>query len=288
MMIQKENGVRASRPSRRAWPGVSRVNFDLRWETEPGWIALSFEAPVLCFVANEVGGRCQIRMVPDQPTEGEYFGTGHLSFVAAAQPLIVHAGEMRQARLACYLIDANEARYLSPSEVGAVATASSRFMFKDDRLHTCANLLNECDGKDDGSPYGASLARALLAALLGPALRQNIPPPAGRLTGAPLARVFAHILDYLDQSVTVDELAQVAGISSTQFSRAFREATGLSPQRWQMDARVRSAQRLMIDDPTGPLAEVAALAGFSDQSHFSRAFLKIVGVTPTAWLHQRP
>lgn len=287
MMIQKENGVRASIPNRRAWPGVSQMIFDLRWETEPGWIALSFEAPALCFVANEVGGRCQLRRVPDQPAEGEYFGTGHLSFAAAAQPVIVHAGEMRHARLACYLIDANAAHYLLPSEAEAIAAAPSRLMFKDDRLHTCVNLLSECDGKCDTSPYRTSLARALLAALLGPVLRPK-PPLAGKLSGAPLARVFAHILDYLDQSVTVDELAQVAGISSTQFSQAFREATGLSPQRWQMDARVRSAQRLMIDDPTGPLAEVAALAGFSDQSHFSRAFLKIVGVTPTAWLHQRP
>jgi AraC family transcriptional regulator len=55
-----------------------------------------------------------------------------------------------------------------------------------------------------------------------------------------------------------------------------------------MDARVRSAQRLMIDDLSTSLAEVAALTGFSDQSHFSRAFQEIVGLTPTAWLHQRP
>jgi AraC family transcriptional regulator len=53
-----------------------------------------------------------------------------------------------------------------------------------------------------------------------------------------------------------------------------------------MGARVRRAQRLMFDEPAESLASVALRAGFSDQSHFSRAFLDIVGVSPRAWLHQ--
>jgi hypothetical protein len=51
----------------------------------------------------------------------------------------------------------------------------------------------------------------------------------------------------------------------------FREAfwpsqtfKGLSPRRWQMAARVRTAQRLMVDDPNANLAEVATLSGFAD------------------------
>jgi AraC-like DNA-binding protein len=54
-----------------------------------------------------------------------------------------------------------------------------------------------------------------------------------------------------------------------------------------MDHRVRSAQRLLTDNPNESLNEVAVLCGFADQSHFSRAFLKVVGLTPTAWLHGR-
>jgi transcriptional regulator GlxA family with amidase domain len=52
-----------------------------------------------------------------------------------------------------------------------------------------------------------------------------------------------------------------------------------------MDARVRSAQRLMMDAPSGSLTEIADLTGFSDQSHFSRVFQEIVGVRPAVWLH---
>jgi AraC-like DNA-binding protein len=54
-----------------------------------------------------------------------------------------------------------------------------------------------------------------------------------------------------------------------------------------MDQRVRGAQRLLVDNPNENLTEVAALCGFADQSHFSRAFFEVIGLTPTAWLHNR-
>ena len=85
----------------------------------------------------------------------------------------------------------------------------------------------------------------------------------------------------------VDDLAQISNLSPAQFGRSFQDATGMSLQRWQMDARIRSAQRLLVDDPGESLAAIASLVGFSDASHFSRAFLEIVGTTPSAWLRQR-
>ena len=285
-MIREEHGVRAAASSRHIWPGLIHVALSLRWETEPGWIALSFDKPTLLVATSEFGGRCEVREAPGRPTGGEYIGTGHLSLVTAARTAVIHAVEMREARIGCFLIDLMTADYLPPSHVAALADAGSRFMFKDERVHTCASLLST--SADSAGPFQLSLGRALLAALVGISSQPARPIGGTRLTGDPLARVLAHIRDYLDQTITVDELADLAGMAAGAFSRAFRDATGQSPQRWQMDARVRSAQRLMIDDPTGSLAEVAALTGFADQSHFSRAFLEIVGLTPTAWLHQRP
>jgi len=105
------------------------------------------------------------------------------------------------------------------------------------------------------------------------------------LSGAPLAKVFAYIRDNLDHNIRSRDLQRIAKMPAPKFVRAFREATGLSPQRWLMDARVRSAQRLMMDAPSGSLTEIADLTGFSDQSHFSRVFQEIVGVRPAVWLH---
>jgi len=264
-----------------------RIVFDLRWEMEHGWVTLSFDGPLLCVIASEIGGRCETRILPEQTAQGEYFGTGHLSFIAASECFTIYAAEMRHARVACYLFDPTKADCLTSDQMMMIATTESRHMFRDERLYECARLLSEHDVQEDRDLYASSLARALIAALLGMTLRQPLTPPAIRLTGESQTAVLRYILDHLDKSVTIEGLAQIANLSPAQFSRCFREANGLSIHRWQMDARVRSAQRLMIDDPTQSLSTVAAVAGFSDQSHFSRAFLEVVGKTPSVWLHER-
>jgi AraC-like DNA-binding protein len=285
-MMQNEHGVRVSARSRKEWPGIACTIFDLRWETEPGGILFSFDAPLLCVIVSETGGRCQIRVKPDQAVEGDYFGTGHLSFAAPSQPFTVYASEMRHARIACYQLDLSNTDCLRPHEATLIGSMKTRYMFRDDRLYQCARLLSEHDAKNDRDLYSLSLARALQATLLDLAHRPTGAKTSTKLTGERLTRVLDYINDHLDQSVTAEELSRVASLSFAQFSQSFREATGLSLQRWQMDARIRSAQRLMLDDPTESLAAIAFLVGFSDSSHFSRAFLEIVGTTPSAWLRQ--
>jgi transcriptional regulator GlxA family with amidase domain len=160
-------------------------------------------------------------------------------------------------------------------------------MFRDDRLYECARLLGEHEVTNDPDVYGSSLARALQLVLLGMPLRWMKSRTSVKLTGDRFAEVLAYINDHLDQSAAVRDLARISNMSPAQFGRSFQEATGMSLQRWQMDARIRSAQRLMVDDPAESLTEIASLVGFSDSSHFSRAFLEIVGTSPSAWLRQR-
>lgn len=283
-MIRGEHGVKATVLDVWDLPGVTRIVMSLHWQTEPGWIELLFEQPVLCMAVEEIGGRCQVRMRADQPVRGEYFGTGHLSLIATGQAVAIHATEIRQARLVFYLLDPPRAHYLSSAEAQAIAEMQSQHMFRNEPVQVCADILGRRD-KSAGDSYGVYLARALIAAL--PRMMQNLPRPlAGKLTGEAMDTVFTHILDNLDQTVTVEALAHIASVPMAQFGTVFRDVTGLSVQRWQMDARVRRAQRLMVDDPAQCLAKVAALAGFADQSHLSRAFVEIVGSTPTAWIHQ--
>jgi AraC family transcriptional regulator len=286
-MITKESGVRVTATGREQWPGLLRTILNMRWETEPGWIALTFDSPALCVVLGETGGRCQIRTHPEQPAQGDYFGTGHLSFVAPSQPLIIYATEMRDTRIALYQFDPDRTDCPASEQAEEIKRAESRYMFRDDRLYECARLLGEHEVTSDPDIYGLSLARALQLALLGVPLRRMTSRAAAKLTGNRFAEVLAYINDHLDQSTTVKDLARISNLSPAQFSRAFQDATGMSLQRWQMDARIRSAQRLMVDDPAESLAAIASLIGFSDSSHFSRAFLEIVGTTPSAWLRQR-
>jgi AraC family transcriptional regulator len=75
-------------------------------------------------------------------------------------------------------------------------------------------------------------------------------------------------------------MAAVARLSPYYFARQFKRATGLPPHQYVIARRVERAQQLLQIDGDLSLAEIAACAGFSDQSQFSHHFKRLVGVTP--------
>jgi AraC family transcriptional regulator len=83
-----------------------------------------------------------------------------------------------------------------------------------------------------------------------------------------------------DPSLT--SLAQECGISTSQFSRAFKQSTGTTPHRWLTAKRIERAKELLrVGDLD--LAEVGLACGFHDQSHFTRAFAQSEGHSPGKW-----
>ena len=76
------------------------------------------------------------------------------------------------------------------------------------------------------------------------------------------------------------EMAAVARLSVYHFARQFKAATGLPPYQYVILRRVERAKHLLQGGAGLSLAEVAAHAGFSDQSQFCRHFRRLVGVTP--------
>ncbi len=283
-MIRDQHGVAITDQRRWADFGVAEVACEVRWLTEPGWLTLEVEAPTLCTMATETGGRCEFRVKPDQPVDGEYFGSGALAFAAPGSRIAIHAAEMRQARLCCFAFHAADADYLTSEDIAAVGRLRSRYMFQNERIRTCATVLDRGRIRDDSMSFILSMSKALFAAVLEMARKAS---KAAALTGANWAAISRYIRDNLGEPITVETLAEVAQMPPEQFGSAFRDATGMSVRQWQTDCRVRSAQRLLTDNPNESLTEVATLCGFADQSHFSRAFLKVVGLTPTAWLHSR-
>jgi AraC family transcriptional regulator len=108
----------------------------------------------------------------------------------------------------------------------------------------------------------------------------------GGLAAWQLTRVTEHIEARLSSPIAMDELAQLAGLSTSQFTRAFRRSTGLPPHRWHLNARISRAQNLMLDTDQ-PLAEIALAIGFADQSHFANTFTRHVGVSPGVWRREQ-
>jgi len=86
----------------------------------------------------------------------------------------------------------------------------------------------------------------------------------------------------LDGAVSLAELARSCGLSVRQFTRAFRQSTGVSPHRWLTERRLHRACDLL--QQTGhPLEEIATACGFATQSHFTRVFTRRIGLPPGAW-----
>jgi len=75
-------------------------------------------------------------------------------------------------------------------------------------------------------------------------------------------------------------MAAAAHLSVYHFARQFKAATGLPPHQYVIMRRVERARQLLQAGTDLSLAEVAAHAGFSDQSQFSHHFKRLVGVTP--------
>jgi AraC family transcriptional regulator len=286
-MIRSKSGVTISR--QQSWTdfGIEELAFEVRWVTEPGWLALDIEVPTLCTMATEVGGRCEFRAKADQPVDGGYFGSAALAFAAAGAPFAIHAAEMRHGRLCCFAFRGAAVDYLTTEEIAAVGRLPSRYMFQNEPIRTCAALLDGGHTRGDSATFILSLSKALSAAVLQMRDHPAATSTAFGLSGGSWDGISKYIRDHLDEHVTVEALAEIAQMPPERLGRAFRNATGMSVRRWQMDQRVRGAQRLLVDNPNENLSEVAALCGFADQSHFSRAFFEVIGLTPTAWLHDR-
>ncbi len=104
-------------------------------------------------------------MRPDA-SHGEYHGAGHLTVLAASQPITLRGNQMRTTQMACLVPEPQEIASLNSQQVAAIRSAGSRVMFRNDRLQACAQLLTDYEGTDGAVAYVAGLAGALLAALL--------------------------------------------------------------------------------------------------------------------------
>jgi AraC-like DNA-binding protein len=114
---------------------------------------------------------------------------------------------------------------------------------------------------------------------------------ADRKAGTPAARgahgAVTTSLEYLDsrftENVTLSELSRAAGLSEFHLLRIFRAAVGLPPHAYLIQKRIDHARQLLSQGL--PITRVSLDTGFADQSHFTRAFTKIVGVTPGRYRH---
>jgi AraC-like DNA-binding protein len=128
-----------------------------------------------------------------------------------------------------------------------------------------------------GDELEAESRLTLIAERLHAHLRpSNTPAPA---SGPTLARTLRELLDeHITEGITLDEAARLVHAHPAHLVRAFSGTYGIAPHQYLMSRRVDRARRLLLDGR--PPGEVATVTGFYDQSHLTRHFRKLVGVTP--------
>lgn len=99
-----------------------------------------------------------------------------------------------------------------------------------------------------------------------------------------IRRALGHIERNFTDAIYLEELAVLAGLSVCRFVTVFRTQVGLTPHRFICHRRIGYAKRLLRDGV--PMALAASEAGFFDQSHFSRHFKNICGITPGRYLRE--
>lgn len=87
------------------------------------------------------------------------------------------------------------------------------------------------------------------------------------------------VSEHLSDHLTTQAMAEAAGLSVWHFIRAYKSATGASPRRFLLGARMHAARKLLATTRL-PACEIGYRVGFVSPSHFNAGFKRTCGVTP--------
>ena len=138
--------------------------------------------------------------------------------------------------------------------------------------------------QDLGRDLALAIARQLVMFLRRPGNQTQF---SAQLSGqvahrAPLRDVQAWVTEHPEADLSVDKLAQRAGLSPRQFARAFAEQAGISPGRYVDKIRLEAARR-HLEDTGADINQVARACGYGTPESMRRAFVRTLGVSPAEY-----
>jgi transcriptional regulator GlxA family with amidase domain len=169
-----------------------------------------------------------------------------------------------------------------------VRVNGDRIFLEDDEVWTSAGMTAGIDmtmaliEQDLGRDLSRAVARNLVVYYRRPGGQLqhssllDIDPDSDRIR-----RVLTFAREHLAELLTVERLAEIAHLSVRQFSRAFVEATGLTPAKAIERLRIEEA-RPRVEFGRETLDEIALAAGFDDPERMRQSFIRVVGQSPQA------
>ena len=222
-----------------------------------------------------------------QPRRGGL--TMHANAAADPDPTAAPSGAMAQfAQAGQSAIDGLNV-FHAPRDLGLAELVPERHS-SDPVVQRLSRALEAAEDSHDGfgNLYADAVRLAIVTRLL--TLRSDPQPdpdePAARSTAAlskwRWKRVVEYVDSHLDETITLADMAAVAGLSRMYFAAQFRAATGIRPHEFLLRRRIDRAKQMLIETEM-TLVDVALSVGFQNQAHFTTVFGRFVGETPYRW-----
>lgn len=145
------------------------------------------------------------------------------------------------------------------------------------------NLVDEFENKANPDlVYAESLTYALTTHLIREYSRDGYfsqPVEDNGLPTVKLSKVIEYINKNIGNSLTLENIAQIADFSPSYFITLFKNATGLTPHQYIIKRKIEIAKRELLESKKS-ITEIALDIGFADQSHLTRAMREHIGLTP--------
>jgi AraC family transcriptional regulator len=135
-----------------------------------------------------------------------------------------------------------------------------------------------------GKLYSESLGNIFMLNLLRTYCQERPQPQQvnGGLGEKRLKLVLAYIDAHLAENIGLQDMATVAGLGQHHFSTLFKQSMGISPYQYVIERRIDRAKRHLRQQDVA-IIDIALACGFADQSHLTKHFRKLVGMTPRAF-----
>ncbi|HTD06958.1 AraC family transcriptional regulator [Undibacterium sp.] len=284
--FRSPHGIRKIESRRRSWNGIA-VRHIVHY-LEPGkvWHDLSSHETTIAIVLDQVGGYCEPRENLNRPTPRSRFDAGHATFAPADMTVWGYSDGIRSVRELRMSFAPKVLESILGEELDTSKVDRPTLLLYDDSVAKCAALLaNECqDPLGHSQLFGEGLTTALLAGLF--TTRKTSAPPTNGLSRWQLRLSMEYLEAHMMQGICLEEMAELAKLSQSQFARLFKVSTGMSPYKWALDARIKRAQELLLLGKDS-ITSIAIQTGFADQSHFTKMFRRTTAMTPKDWQQSR-
>lgn len=222
-------------------------------------------------------GQCDVRVLSDEGPSARRSAPGQMTLIPPGRDHQFQvAGEVSFETVHVPLA---QIRDIAKRYCLSQTVPDLRFAFRDAFASACLEaMLGEARMP---GPKSEEFIRSVTDSLTLHLLRSNSGPAvqAAFRPSAPVERTRALIEASLSEGLTLEDLAEEAGVSRSHFARRFRAETGVSPHRYQSIQRVEKA-KMMLRESRMSLVDIAIELGFCSQSHFTQVFRAHAGATP--------